>query len=61
MFATMENRELGATAALVLSGSKDPDIQLQLADLAKRNKGLASQRAALALSDETRSTRGEQQ
>jgi hypothetical protein len=61
MFATMEHRELGAAAALVLSGSKDPDIQLQLADLAKRNKGLASQRAALALSDETRNAGGEQQ
>ena len=60
MFATMEHRELGAAAALVLSGSKDPDIQLQLADLAKRNKGLASQRAALALSDESRNDGGEQ-
>ena len=61
MFATMEHRELGAAATLVLSGSKDPDIQLQLADLAKRNKGLASQRAALALSDESRNAGGEQQ
>ena len=61
MFETMEHRELGAAAALVLSGSKDPDIQLQLADLAKRNKGLASQRAALALSDESRNAGGEQQ
>ena len=52
MISTLESRELGVAAALVLSRSSDPSIQLQLTELANRSQGLASRRAAMALSDE---------
>ena len=51
LFNTLGHRELGATAAMLLSSSKKPAVRQQLADLAAGPKSMASRRAALALSD----------
>jgi len=50
LFESLESRELGAGAALVLSASADPQVQQRLTDLARKKDGLAGQRAALAIS-----------
>jgi hypothetical protein len=49
LFNALENRELGAGAALVLSASSDPQVQLRLDDIARKQEGLAGQRASLAI------------
>ena len=59
MFRTLENRELGSSAALVLSKSKDPGIQKRLAITASAKGSLASQRAALAIG-QLQASEGEQ-
>ena len=53
MIDTLGHKELGAAAALALSKTNDPNVQKQLSGLANRKNGLASQRAEIALSDET--------
>jgi hypothetical protein len=50
LFSTLEDRDLGAAAALVLGASADPEIQARLNEIASKKDGLASQRAALAVS-----------
>jgi hypothetical protein len=50
LFSTLEDRNLGATAALVLGASSNPEIQAQLNEIASKKDGLAQQRAALAIS-----------
>jgi len=49
MFELLENRDLGASAALVLGSSTDPEIHHRLNALAERKDGLAAQRASLAI------------
>jgi hypothetical protein len=49
LFSTLESRELGAGAALVLSASSDPQVQQRLDDIARKQEGLAGQRASLAI------------
>lgn len=49
MFELLENRDLGASAALVLGSSTDPEIHHQLNALAERKDGLAASRASLAI------------
>jgi len=56
LFNTLADRNLGATAALVLGASPDPEIQARLSEIASKEDGLARQRAALALS--TRRAKG---
>ncbi len=50
LFRTLEDRNRGAAAALVLGASSNPEIQAQLKEIASKNDGLARQRAALAIS-----------
>jgi hypothetical protein len=50
LFSTLADRNLGAAAAMVLGASPDPGIQAQLSEIASNKKGLARQRAALAIS-----------
>jgi hypothetical protein len=49
MFDTLSDRNLGASAALVLAGSQDPVILKRLSEVAASDKGLQGQRASLAL------------
>ena len=49
LFRTLEHRELGATAAMLLSSSKQPAVRQQLAELAAGPQSVASRRASLAL------------
>ena len=49
MFKLLENRELGASAALVLGSSTDSEIHDRLNALAAGKDGLAAQRASLAI------------
>ncbi len=49
LFSTLGERELGASAALLLSASPDPGVRAHLSRLAAENQGLASRRAALAV------------
>jgi hypothetical protein len=49
LFKTLEHRELGATAAMLLSSSKQPAVRQQLAELAAGPQSIASRRASLAL------------
>jgi len=50
LFSTLQDRGLGASAALVLGASPDPEIQDRLRKIASDQGGLAAQRAALAIS-----------
>jgi hypothetical protein len=50
LFSTLEDRNLGAAAALVLGASSNPEIQAQLNEIASKKDGLARQRAVLAIS-----------
>jgi len=50
MFNMLDNRELGASAALVLGSSTHPEVRKRLMNLAEGKDGLASQRATLAIS-----------
>ena len=50
LFNTLADRNLGAAAALVLGASSNPEIQVQLSDIASKDGGLARQRAELAIS-----------
>jgi hypothetical protein len=49
LFKTLEHRELGATAAMLLSSSTEPAVRQQLAELAAGSQSMASRRASLAL------------
>jgi hypothetical protein len=49
LFATLPDRNRGAGAALVLGQSKNPEIQYKLREIAAKDKGLAGQRAELAV------------
>ncbi len=49
MFEMLENRDLGASAALVLGSSTDSEIHDRLNALALGKDGLAAQRASLAI------------
>lgn len=49
MFELLANRELGASAALVLSSSPSGRIHRRLAEVAASDSGMAAQRAGLAL------------
>jgi len=49
MFNTLADRNLGAAAALVLSASKNPEVRTRLTEVASKENGLASERAALAI------------
>ena len=48
MFKTLTNQTLGASAALVLGSSTDPEIQSRLSEIAGGEEGLEKQRAQLA-------------
>jgi hypothetical protein len=50
IIALLGDRELGASAALALSHSTDPNLHERLYEVAGKDQGLASERAALALS-----------
>jgi len=50
LFDTLDDRSLGAAAALVLGASQDPKIQLRLKEIASGKDGLSQQRAKLAIS-----------
>jgi len=50
LFGTLANRNLGAAAALTLGASADPEIHDRLKSIASNQKGLAQQRASLAIS-----------
>lgn len=50
LFETLADQTLGASAALVLGASADPEIQARLNELASNKDSLAGQRAALAVS-----------
>ena len=49
LFETLEDRRLGATAALVLAGSSDGTVRERLRQTAAADQSLAAKRAALAL------------
>ena len=49
LFESLQSRELGAGAALVLSGSSDPQVIARLNRIATTHEGLAQQRATLAI------------
>lgn len=49
LFATLSDRNRGAGAALVLGQSNSPEIQYKLRDIAAKDKGLAGQRAEMAV------------
>jgi len=49
MFKTLEDRELGVTAAMLLSASNEPAVRQKLVALAAGRQGLMSRRAALAI------------
>ena len=49
LFGTLSDRNRGAGAALVLGQSDIPEIQYKLQDIALKDKGLAGQRAELAV------------
>lgn len=50
LFDTLGNRDLGAAAALVLGGSKDPQIHSRLGEIASNKDSLTTKRAKLAVS-----------
>lgn len=50
MFGMLDHRNLGTSAALVLSSSPDPEIRRRLNTLAGGKLGLTSKRASLAIS-----------
>jgi hypothetical protein len=50
LFRTLEDRNLGAAAALVLGASGDPEIHARLKAIATGDDGLARHRAGLAIS-----------
>jgi hypothetical protein len=50
LFDTLDDRNLGAAAAMVLGASQDQDIQVRLKEIASGNDGLSQQRAELAIS-----------
>jgi hypothetical protein len=49
MFGMLADRDLGASAAMVLSKSQDPEVQVRLDEVASGNSGLSRQRARLAI------------
>lgn len=53
LIAKLGDRELGASAALLLSASPDPEVREHLTRLAGKNQGLASRRAALVVGSES--------
>lgn len=50
LFDTLDDRNFGAAAALVLGASQDPKIQARLKEIASGKDGLSQQRARLAIS-----------
>jgi len=60
MFNTLSDRNLGASAALVLADSQDPVILQRLSEVAATDKGLQGQRATLALSSRSSDGRVDQ-
>lgn len=50
MFKALTSQTLGASAALVLGSSKDPEIQSRLSEIAAGEEGLEKQRAQMAIS-----------
>ena len=50
MFEALTNQPLGASAALVLGSSADPEIQSRLSEIAAGEEGLEKQRAQMAIS-----------
>jgi hypothetical protein len=60
MFDTLSDRNLGASAALVLADSQDPAILERLSEVAATDKGLQGQRATLALSSRSSAGRVDQ-
>lgn len=59
LFTTLANRDLGASAALVLGASKNKEIQERLSEIASNREGLEKQRAKLAISIEPVAGRAE--
>ncbi len=55
MFSTLDDRNLGTSAALVLGSSTNPEIRDRLKTLADAKDGLASRRASLAITGGLRS------
>mgnify|MGYP001548296084 FL=1 len=49
LFGTLSDRNRGAGAALVLGQSNSPEIQYKLREIAAKDKGLAGQRAEMAV------------